>query len=101
MAVVRLLVVGVGAVVALLVLRVAVGALRARRRARRSDGVVSAWSRHPATRQTATVRVLRDPDELTSAASRAAAKEQEAARRISERAERIARLSQRVQRRSD
>lgn len=61
----------------------------------RATAVVSAWSRHPATKPTRTVRLLRDPDEVATAARRAAEHERETARQISARAERISRLSHR------
>jgi hypothetical protein len=62
----------------------------------RATAVVSAWSRHPATRPTRTVRLLRDPDEVATAARRAAEHERETARQISARADRISRLSDRT-----
>ena len=86
-----------GAVAAVAIIAVVIRLLVVRRRARRSSGVVSAWTRHPATRSPTTVRVLRDPTELADAAARAVASEEDAVRRISARMDRMSRLSRRDQ----
>ena len=92
----------VAAVVVLVVAVLLVGrALAGRRRARRHDGVISTWTRHPATRDSATVRVLRDPDEVATAADRAAERERETAQMISDRVERLSRMSRRRNARTD
>ena len=85
------LAVGVLVVVGVVVLR----RMAAPRRTHDATGVVSAWSRHPASKPSRTVRLLRDPGEVATAASRAAEHERETARRISARADRISRMSDR------